>query len=236
MKELFDKYNLRARLSPMVILISPILLNMYLLVEEVRELSTTIVVAITAGALINLLILFSRHKASKVNDIIDKKNSLAQEVLSPLNDDIKINKLIKQRYYDFINSNVSYINLSFELEDETVIKQQCNAAITWLRERARNDERFKLVEEEGINTGFCKNMYGVKNYGISINIILVLIIGIYNYIIYGFNISSLSIETLLCIGIDIAFLIIWVFVVNKDLINFVYRKYTIALLATCDKV
>lgn len=236
MKELFDKYNLRARLSPMIILISPILLNMYLLVEEVRELSTTIVVSITAWALINLLILFSRYKGSKVNNVIDKKNSLAQEVLSPLNEDIKINKLMKQRYYDFINSNVSYINLSFELEDETEIKHQCHAAITWLRERARSDERFKLVVEEGINTGFCKNMYGIKNYGIVINIILLLVLLIYNYMMYGFNILSLTTEALLCIGIDILFLIIWMFVVNKELINSVYRKYAIALLATCDVV
>lgn len=236
MKELFDKYNLRARLSPMIILISPIVLNMYLLVEEVRELSTTIVVAITAAALINLLILFSRHKAVKVNNILDKKNSLAQEILSPLNNDIKINKLTKQRYYDFINTNVSYINLSFEVEDEVEIKKQCNDAIIWLKQRARGDKRFKLVEEEGINTGFCKNMYGIKSYGIAINIILVLVIGIYNYIMYGFNISSLSMETLLCIGIDITFLLIWVFVVNKELINSVYRKYGIALLATCDVV
>lgn len=232
MKELFDKYNLRARLSPMIILISPILLNMYLLVEEVRELSTTIVVSITAWALINLLILFSRYKGSKVNNVIDKKNSLAQEVLSPLNEDLKINKLMKQRYYDFINNNVSYINLSFELEDETEIKHQCHAAITWLRERARSDERFKLVVEEGINTGFCKNMYGIKNYGIVINIILLLVLLIYNYIMYGFNIISLT--TVLCIGIDSLFLIIWIFVVNKELINFVYRKYAVALLATCD--
>ena len=65
MNELFGKYNLRARLSPSIILISPILLNMYLFFEIVREISTTVIITITSSAIINLLVLISRYKGSE---------------------------------------------------------------------------------------------------------------------------------------------------------------------------
>lgn len=113
---LFDEYNLRARLSPGIILISPILLNLYLLIEQVRELSTTIVIFVVAFAVSNFLMLVSRNCGSKVIKklVNDKefKQVFAQDLLVPNNNNNIIDKMTLSRYYLYLNSNIKDLNLS----------------------------------------------------------------------------------------------------------------------------
>ena len=146
---------------------------MYLLIHSVREISTTIVVSIASICIVNLLTIISRYNSEgKVNKILKKDEVLAYELLSPLNN--VIDKEVKQTYYKFLNKNINGLDLSFELTDITIIKTKCYRAVRWLKERASDKEKFPIVKEESINTGFCKNMYGYKFYGIILNVVLII--------------------------------------------------------------
>lgn len=232
-KDIFGKYNLRARLSPCIILISPILINLYLLFESVRTISTTIIITIVAFAISNLLVLLARYNESKKIRVILDKKVLAQEILSPL--DRTIDLSTKKRYYNFLNSKIEDLELNEQLEDEKIIKEKCITAVRWLKEYTRHESEFPLVMEENINTGFCRNLYGLKTHGIFICVILIIMLGIFSIIKFGDLSINISSEIIISVIIDFIYLFLWIFVVNKELINNIYLKYSKALLACCDK-
>ena len=231
MNELFGKYNLRARLSPSIILISPILLNMYLFFEIVREIATTVIITITSSAIINLLVLISRYKGSeKIKKVLKDKKVFAQEMLSPL--DTRIDASTKKRYYKFLNENIKDLNLNYEIKDSQIIFIKCNTAVKWLKEYTRDEEKFPLVFEENINTGFCRNLYGLKNMGLFICLALITIKGLY---VYSYSsIESVSVNIVLASMVDVIYIILWTVFINKKFVQKTYEKYAIALLKSCD--
>lgn len=231
-ERLFDRYNLRARLSPSLILLSPVLINIYLLIGSVRELATTIIVVVISLALSNLLILFSRYKGDKKIKNIISNEVMATRLLMP--DDDNIDEITKKRYYKYFNENISDLELNIEINDRTILMKKCKTAIKWLKEKTRDKEKYALVFEENINIGFCKNIYGLKTLGIISTIGIIVIIIFYYLYFKKINIMELPVEAILSISIDFAYLIIWTSVVTKKLVIYIYKKYAKALLGACD--
>lgn len=230
--KLFDEYNIRARLCPSLILLSPIILNMYLIFESVRELSTTVIITIVSFSILNLLILVSRQKGSNAIKGILDDSTAAYKLLSP--NDKRLDKYTKERYYKLIYENLPDLGLITEDLDEDEINQKCKSAINWLRSRTRDKNKFNLVNEENINTGFCRNMYGFKWWGIVINSVLILILLMYIYLTFKTSFLEVPMEFILSIMIDTCFLFIWIFIINKKFVKSIYSKYSYALLNSCD--
>lgn len=225
---LFDNYNIRARLCPSLILLSPVLINMYLIIDIIRELSTTIVVFIVSLAISNLLILISRYQGDKKIEKILDKDVLADNILKPTNN--ILDNITKQRYYDFLNKNIKDVNLNMKCDNEDEYK----TSIKWLKRQTRDKSKHSLIFEENINIGFCKNLYGLKCYGIVVSISLITILLVYSYIKFELSIVTIPLEIILSLCIDIMFLLIWIFAVNRKIINLTYKKYSLALLESCD--
>lgn len=88
----------------MILLFAPILIELYLLVPEVRELSTTIVIMLIAFSLCNVFIIYSRISGVKAMKKCFPIIMPAQEFLLPSN--TYIDSITKQRYYDFLTRNL----------------------------------------------------------------------------------------------------------------------------------
>lgn len=230
MLKLFDSYNLRARISPGIILLAPIIFPIYLFVPEIRNLSSTVITLIICFGICNLIISFSRNLGGKTKEYCFPDMYPAQEMLLP--SDNSLDEQTKLRYQAFLCNHLS--NISF-CGTDVENKKSSNTAIKWLISRTRDAESFPLIHEENINFGFACNLYGMKTIGIiSCSIIAVAeIIALYlssNNTITSFSLRNLLISAI----ITVLFLSMWVFMVTKNWVQETGRRYGRALLSACD--
>ena len=94
----------------------------------------------------------------------DEKNYAAQLLYVT---DKTIQPELKKRYYDKLAKLDKSFSCFENPEDSSSFKSECEIAITYLRNRTRNNH---LVQEENINYGLCKNLLNTKPVGIIISV------------------------------------------------------------------
>lgn len=221
---IFDTYNIRARLSVYIIIISPIILTLYFLYEPVRTFSFSAILFTIIIAFSNYLFALQRYLQK------DKKtySNIAAELLYV--NDLRINECTKQRYYQKLckldNSFAIFENPSDGKEFEAA----CSSAIIWLRNNTRNN---KLVQEENMLYGFYKNLISLKGVGLLFTLIAIIILVFSSTPLCHFFQSPLN--TWLMI-LDILFIFFWILGVNKKIGFIVAEKYAYALLGALDSI
>lgn len=95
MKQVFDVYDIRARLAVVIFLVSPVLFSIYLQVESIRNIASTTVIAIILMALSNLLMVVIRDNGKYVYN----KREIMVKYLLPT--DTHIDSGVKERLYKF---------------------------------------------------------------------------------------------------------------------------------------
>lgn len=232
MKDLFASfgaYNLRARISVGIIFLAPWLLELYLLIPELHNLSSTIIVAIISYGITNVIIVYCRIPGCKAMRKCFPKILPAQEALLPSSSWLDCKT--KQRYYSFLSEHVSGFE-QHERDSEMTIPT--STAVTWLIAQTRNNTNFPLIAEENINFGFSYNLLGLKPYGLLISFLGLISNGTLFYLYYK---QILNIEPKPLIAgfiIDILFLLLWIFIVTKHLVISCGKNYARALLSACD--
>ena len=225
----FNSYNLRARISVMILFFAPGLMNLYLLLPEVRELSTTIIMIIIIYSLCNVFIIYSRRLGPKAMKKCYPHLLPAQQSLLPSDPTLK--KIMKERYYRFLDEKITDFQIS---SDDDEMEQMAELAVTWLIARTRDVKEFPLVNEENINFGMSYNLLGIKNYAVVFTL-LNLGIDIICIVLRFKKIISISYEVLIgATMISFIFLMIWCLIVNKKLVKRCGKNYARALLSTCD--
>ena len=205
------------------------ILELYLLVPEVQKLSTTIIIAIVAYGIANVIIVFSRISGTKAMKKCFPGMLPAQESLLVSNN--YIDSYTKQRYYAFLTKHIEGFNVS---EDDKEMKLMAATAVTWLIAQTRDSSKFPLIAEENINFGFSYNLLGLKPYGIIIAMIGLITNAILFLLNYKEIITIQQQSVLAGFMIDLLFLLLWIFIVTKPLVNDCGKKYARALLSACD--
>ena len=225
----FNSYNLRARISVMILLFAPGLTNLYLLVPEMKELSTTVITIIIVYSLCNTFIIFSRTLGPKAMRKCYPDLLPAQQYLLP--SDTTLEKMTKDRYYRFFENKIEDFQVS---SDDDEMKPMVETAVTWLIAKTRDVTQFSLINEENINFGTSYNLLGVKAYALGFAI-LNLGINIVSIVLKRKEILSLLYEVLISAAIiTLLFIMIWCFIINKKLVKRCGRNYAKALLSACD--
>lgn len=241
---IFGTYNYRARLNCAILFIAPILLEMFLIFPQFRDLYTAIPVIIVIYAFLNVFIILTRMKGSKAFSSCYKGKLLpAQQYLLP--NDENLDKITKQRYYDFFKQNITgWEMLEYDEADNEILrfkknthnKDMANSAINWLIAQTRDYQKFYLVHEENMNLAASYNMLGLKPYAILLNLVLlaaniaVLYFSFYPNIIFTNEYMSAIISTI----INLSFLAFWIVCVSHDLVRKSGHKYAKAILSCCD--
>lgn len=225
---MFNSYNLRARISVVIILIAPVLLELYLLIPEFRELSSTIILVIIVFALCNVLIICCRVSGVEAMKKCFPTDMPAQKFLLPSDD--YIDRITKERYYKFLSKKIEAFNIS------SIDESMTSTAVSWLIAQTRDSSKFPLILEENINFGVSYNLLGLKIPGLilsSIGLLVNVLIFILNLkTIISFNIQYNTI--IISIFLNLLFLLFWIFLINKNLVKNAGKKYGRALLAACD--
>ena len=147
--KIFDVYNIRARLSVYIIIISPVILTLYAMYEPVRSFSFSVVFIAILCAFSNYLFALQRYiQKDKIYG-----NTTAKYLYL---EDGHINACTKKRYY----RKLSLMDEGFSIFDTPTnsneFKEACASAIQWLRNNTREN---RLVQEENMLWGFYKNYF-----------------------------------------------------------------------------
>jgi len=229
MTDIFGIYNIRSRISVGIVVLAPLLLQSYMLIPEVRNISSTFIITAITFALSNLIIIVARINGNKTLHKCFPDILPAQQFLLP--EDSTIDKITKQRYYDFFKTNLKNFEVSDDAKD---MRAQSESAIKWLIAQTRNGNDFPLIMEENTNLGFAYNLLGLKPLGIAICIILsildVVIVILSHITLLSANVVTLS----FCFIFTILYLIMWIYIINQQLVKSCAKKYALALLSACD--
>ena len=217
--KIFDVYNIRARLSVYIIIISPVILTLYAMYEPVRSFSFSVVFIAILCAFSNYLFALQRYiQKDKIYG-----NTTAKYLYL---EDGHINACTKKRYY----RKLSLMDEGFSIFDTPTnsneFKEACASAIQWLRNNTREN---RLVQEENMLWGFYKNLLSGIIFSIIAIIILITISLPIN--MKEFFYSSLNMGVLI---IDISFVLFWILGVNKKIYTVLDEKYAYALLGALD--
>lgn len=223
-----DTYNLRARLSVGIILLSPILLGLYLQIEAVRNLSTTAVMTLALIAISNIIVVMTRLVGKKASNKIKQRRVYVRDCFK------QMNRYSRER---ICTNLIAVTPLFATLENEPETEQDAveydrilDSAIDIIEERTRN---LKIVVDENITYGFCRNMLGVKKWGILLALALyALEFGLIQYdsLQYG------NPEMVITILINTAYLCMWLFLVNANLVEFSANNYAEAILKAAGSI
>ncbi len=225
----FGAYNFRARISVGIILFAPCLLQIYLLIPEMKNLSSTIVIAIIFYGLCNLIIVYCRNFGVKAMKKCFPNMLPAQEYLLPSNS--KINAVTKQRYYNFFLKHIDGFKI---FDNDNKMIPYVSTAITWLISKTRDAKKFPLIAEENMNFGFSYNLLGLKPFGITICILGVIFTSLLTFFSLKDLISINICKTLISLIVYWFFFFLWIFVITKKLVISAGQKYASALLSACD--
>lgn len=225
----FGTYNIRVRLTSIILFLCPFIIEIYFLFPEARELSTTVVVILIFYAICNVATILCRESGTKAMKKCFPHLLPAQQMLMP--SDNYLDSLTKARYYAFFENNIDGFKAS---TDDEKMEDMVQTAVTWLISKTRNSAEFSLISEENINFGLAYNLLALKTKAL---LICVMCFVLNIYILTHTNISMFSIPTIiLCLVLDGIIFLFWLFIINESLVKELGKKYARVLLSACDTI
>lgn len=230
--DLFDRYDIRARICALVFVVSPFLLDAYILVDAVRNISFTAIITavlIASSGLFSCWIRYSGNAASRGDYIA--------EFLLP--ESSAISTTSRERYWKKLQDlEPSFSGLSSD--NATKRKETAESVSPWLREQTRTGE-FKLIQEENMNYGFIRNVFSVKSiflWTFSIYSLLLISVAIITNLDLSLKdyLMTIPTEHVVCGIIHITTYLIWFFGVTPRILDFSARKYAMAVIRAIDKL
>jgi hypothetical protein len=120
--------------------------------------------------------------------------------------------------------------------DEKADQQSADAAydacVTVLIEQTRERKRFPLLFEENCNYGFWRNLWGLRPLGITSSLLGTAAIA---FLVYRSGLV-LEFKTAVGGGIDLFFLLGWLFLVNSHVVKMAAVSYSDRLLGACEEL
>lgn len=225
--EIFDSYNIRARVCPCIILLSPIAITLFICFRDAFNAfsSATILVLLLSFANCIPIIQRGMFKKSKLDQI----NYAAQFLRV---DDDTIDCVSKKRFYNKLSKYDSSFESLSNITNNIIYNITCESAVKLIQSKTREN---KLVLEENINFGFCKNMLLNKNYGIMICCINNICIAAYTFL------SNKTIDTIgkgnwIALILNTLILFFWIFIINKKMMQESGKQYAITLIKAIDSL
>ena len=221
--ELFDVYNIRARLSASIILLAPVAITLFFCFNEIYSFVTSSIISIILLAFTNYIPIVQR-RGRKTHDF---KNYAAQ-LLYYSNDEL--DQALKTRYYKILAKQDESFHCFLEPNDTPLFKSACENAVVFLRNRSRDN---KLVLEENINYGFCTNILKSKSAGIIISILSCALTVLFSYIYYQ-CLDNIPIQNWFAFFFNVAILLFWIVGVSEKMVETSGRYYARALISSID--
>ena len=224
--DLFDAYNIRARLSASIILLAPIAITIFMCFAEVTTLATSSIIVCVLLAFTNYVPILQR----RINHNKTTHKNYAAQMLSP--DDDTIDSMTKDRFYCKLSSIDASFAALHNPADHDAFNNCCNSVVAYLRSRTRNNH---LVQEENINYGFCKNLLSNKPIGIALCLLCSCSVVIWSWHMYG-SFSGWPLQIYFSVSFNIALVLFWILGVTKESLEIAAKNYAKALICSIDSL
>lgn len=230
--DLFDRYDIRTRICAFIFVVSPFLLDTYILVDTVRNFSFTAIITAVLIAGSGLFSCWIRYFGNSVS-----KDDYIAEFLLP--ESPAISATSRERYWKkLLELEPSFGGLSSE--DPTERRETAQSISCWLREKTRTAE-FKLIQEENMNYGFIRNVFSVKKVFLWVfsaySATLIAMVIVHNWELSPKDyFMTIPIEHILCVIIHVVTYLIWCCGINPKIFEFSAKKYATAVIQAIDKL
>lgn len=237
--QLFDKYSLRARHLPTLLVVAtPVMLASLLFPKVYERMSAT---AASLGWSISLsvvVLFFISHVMRQRGRSVEKKMTANEGGLPTTcwlrHRDANIDPVTKARYHLYLGKNVPGILMpsqSLEQQRPEMADNIYRSAVKWLLEN-RRDDKYRLVLEENVQYGFRRNMFGSK--WLAIALCLLPVAGAYGWDLYKAAPPLFDNDRVTAIAIAVLAVVGWLFFVTEAWVRDASHSYARALLATCE--
>lgn len=222
--ELLDAYSIRARLSASIILLAPIVVTIFFCFEEIITLASSSILIGIILAFTNYIPILQRRAFKKSEHV---KNYAAEFLHA---DNHIIDAVSKARYYSTLANIDDSFSAFLKPETTDAFHECCVSAVLYLRNHTRDS---RLVQEENITYGFCKNLYATKKYGIIFSLACSTFSSVYAWNLFG-AFSEIPLHYYFVFLFNLAMLAFWIRGVTKQILEETAIRYAKTLLAATD--
>lgn len=197
--KIFDEYEREARLYPALIVLSPIILDIYLIVPEIRKLSSTFVSLVISLGVLELLAYVSRSRGKSKEKMLFEQWGGVPTSRFLRHSDGTIDPLTKTRYHNYLMESIKNYKIPSPNDEAVNIASADSiyeSGIRWLREKTRDKKSYPLIFKENVGYGFSRNLWALKNVSILLLLVSMILNATVFYLKQGNNLLSYTYEFL----------------------------------------
>lgn len=238
---LFDHYDLRARLQPALLTLVPIFYAVAVCAPDLYSIGRALLALFLACGVLLLFAHLCRAGGKQVEVRLFSSDGVL--VLPSArwlrHDDSHLEPLSKIRYRRILEEQVPDLVLPSEQEeqaDSTSANRAYMAASRWLTQRTRDRTKFALLYKELVNYGFRRNLLGARTWGVFFCVVALAISG--GSILRQPNIAEAfnQIGPISSAVLAIISLAVWAQYINDAFVISVSESYAKELLSACDEI
>jgi hypothetical protein len=240
--QLFDKYSLRARHLPTLLVVAGPLMIASLLFPQVYERMGATMTSLGLSISLSLVLLFFVGHVLRQRGRAVEKRMIAKDGGLPTtcwlrHRDTNLDPITKSRYHAYLAKSVPGLSIptqSFEQQRPGPADDTYRSAVKWLLENTRDTAKYPLVLEENVHYGFRRNMLGGK--WIAVVLCVLPVAGAYLWDMHKGIAPQPFLDTDHVAAVAIALLSVigWLFFVTKAWVQDASHAYARALLASCE--
>lgn len=215
-----DPYDRYARLYPMLILLFPLLLSFWAIVPEIMYNWEAIAGLAFWCGFAYILKEMGRDSGKKKERALWEKWG-GTPTTQYLRHRGNTNKVTLKRIYDHLKKIIPNISMpspeyeSLHPKEADEIYEECTRVVI---QKTRDHEKYSLIFKELCSYGFWRNLWGLKNGGILLSTVCIVIVAISIFIEWYRNHTLASYNSVICGILIIAILVFWI-TLNEDRIR-----------------
>lgn len=241
--KLFDPYDLKARLSPALLVLAPALVVLVCKFGPQATIgSATVSLLVTCGALF-WLARWARTAGVAVQSKIWIRWGGTPTIRYLRHRESSLDPVTIERYHGVLANG---INKTFPTSDEEAADPEgadnlYKSGIKWLMEQTRDPKKYSHLLKENIAYGFHRNMLGVKRTGIVLSVISLLaalcwsgVIKVEAPFIEPSRFGDFTYANMLAVLVPLSALFLWIFAVTPLSMERASDAYSERLLQSCE--
>ena len=238
-KLFFDAYERRARLTPALLALLPLLAAVIMIFHQSISIWTSLLTLAISSGVLFLLSDIARGAGKSCQDSLFKLWGNKPSVIVLRHSDTTINPITKEGFHDFLSKQLGkpLPTLEQERADPCTADALYDASTSFLIGATQNKKNFPLVHIENANYGFRRNAYGLRLIGVIISIFSLSAVLLDAYFRYGAESIEAHMafkpEIMAEVIFQLAFLVIWLLFFTKSRVRQAGFAYALALVGSC---
>jgi len=233
-KLLFDPYDRKARLYPVLLALSaPVLIVMIAFPANLNQFYSTVPIMLVSGFLMFLCNVGRERGKNLENGLFERWGGTpTTQMLMYQSTSLEFVTLARyRRILEACISGLKFLDKEQEKLDPNGAADVCRSAVRWLRETTRDVKKYPVIFAENVNYGFRRNLFGVKPSAIFLCFFTFVVLELFTWFANG-NVASNHI--LLMESLLILISLLWYIIVNERFVKTAAFAYATALFLACD--